>query len=946
MIRTRILAGIRRAVTLIMLLSFCLPAARATAHQDPGYTNRFSALQQTATPAAPSEEATRASELLLSMTPEERVGQLFLVTFKGLTAEQGSEIDQLITKYHVGGVMLLRDNDNFSSANTLDNAIALTRQLQALAWESAQQSRTLPLTGVDYTPMYVPLLIGSLQEGDGYRYDQIMSGVTTLPNQMALGATWNPENAQAVGAQMGQELSALGINLLLGPSLDILEFPHTVSTTDLGTRVFGGDPFWVSELGKAYVAGLHGGSQGRLAVIAKHFPGYGASDRLPEDEVATVRRSLEQLIGFELSPFFEVTGLADSPEATVDGLLSAHIRIQGLQGNIRAPTRPISLDPQALKLLLELPQLESWRAAGGLVVSDDLGSQAMRSFYDLTSQAFDMPRRVALNALLAGNDLLYVNNFTSSDLDAFTSAQRTLEFFAQKYREDNAFAQRVDESVLRILQLKLRLFSDFQLDQVQVGETPPTSEANNQLGFDVARQAVTLISPSQEELDDIIPDPPNENDRIVFVTDARTASQCSLCAEEPLIAVRALEQAVIRLYGPQSGGQVTPANLSSFSLDELLEMLESSRGATQIERSLFRADWIVFSMLDASDQVPSYDVLSRFLTERPDLFQRKRLIVFAFNAPYFLDATNISKLTAYYALYSKSSPFIDVAAYSLFRELPPEGASPVSIPGISYSLSEALFPSADQVIPLELDIASEVITPTLSTEQPAQQPVYQVGDVLPLRAGIILDQNGNPVPDGTPVEFSLSVGVDPNPLRQAATTTGGIARTTFTIPGSGTLEIEAVSEPARSNLLIIEVPSSEGEATLEPTPLPPTPTPSPTITPTTPPLDSLTEAPPAAPKPGFGDWMMALFIAAAAAWLSYRFLANMGQYRWGARAGFLALAGGMAAYSYLVLELPGSQWLLARSIPQAVFIVALAGALSGLVIALLWRATQPYWKKS
>ncbi len=145
---------------------------------------------------------------------------MFLVTFKGLTAEQGSEIDQLITKYHVGGVMLLRDNDNFSSANTLENAAALTRQLQALAWESAQQSRTLPLTGVDYTPNYVPLLIGTLQEGDGYRYDQILSGVTTLPNQMALGATWNPENAQAVGTQMGQELSALGINLLLGPSLD------------------------------------------------------------------------------------------------------------------------------------------------------------------------------------------------------------------------------------------------------------------------------------------------------------------------------------------------------------------------------------------------------------------------------------------------------------------------------------------------------------------------------------------------------------------------------------------------------------------------------------------------------------------------------------------------------------------------------------------------------
>ena len=91
---------------------------------------------------------------------------------------------------------------------------------------------------------------------------------------------------------------------------------------------------------------------------------------------------------------------------------------------------------------------------------------------------------------------------------------------------------------------------------------------------------------------------------------------------------------------------------------------------------------------------------------------------------------------------------------------------------------------------------------------------------------------------------------------------------------------------------------------------------------------------------------MTLLIASAAGWLGYRFLANMGQVHWGARAGFLTLAGGMAAYTYLVLELPGSQWLMQNSISQGVFIAALAGALIGLVVALLWRAAQPYRKKS
>ena len=83
--------------------------------------------------------------------------------------------------------------------------------------------------------------------------------------------------------------------MLLGPSLDVVESPNPSAQIDLGTRVFGGDPFWVGEMGKAYISGLHAGSNSHMVVIAKHFPGRGGSDRSPEEEVATVRKSLEQL---------------------------------------------------------------------------------------------------------------------------------------------------------------------------------------------------------------------------------------------------------------------------------------------------------------------------------------------------------------------------------------------------------------------------------------------------------------------------------------------------------------------------------------------------------------------------------------------------------------------------------------------------------------------------
>ena len=81
--------------------------------------------------------------------------------------------------------------------------------------------------------------------------------------------------AQQVGAVLGSELSALGFNLYFGPSLDVVEAPNPSAQIDLGPRVFGGDPFWVGEMGRAYISGLHTGSNSRMVVVAKNFPGRG-----------------------------------------------------------------------------------------------------------------------------------------------------------------------------------------------------------------------------------------------------------------------------------------------------------------------------------------------------------------------------------------------------------------------------------------------------------------------------------------------------------------------------------------------------------------------------------------------------------------------------------------------------------------------------------------------
>ena len=266
----------------------------------------------------------QAQQLLDRLTPEERVGQLFLATFEGMDSGPGSQINDLIINQHIGGVNLLAENDNFNATpDGLANILAMNRQLQLDRWSASQQPGK-SATGEDFTPTFIPLFIAISQEGDGYPYDQILNGLTPLPNEMAMGATWNQNLVSQVGAVLGNELSSLGINMLLGPSLDVLEAPALEGGSGLGTRAFGGDPFWVAKLGKALITGVHTGNAGKIAVVAKHFPGNGGADRLPEEEVATVRKSLEELQNFRqwgsLTPGHPEYGRAPGIEATTGPL--------------------------------------------------------------------------------------------------------------------------------------------------------------------------------------------------------------------------------------------------------------------------------------------------------------------------------------------------------------------------------------------------------------------------------------------------------------------------------------------------------------------------------------------------------------------------------------------------------------------------------------------------
>jgi beta-N-acetylhexosaminidase len=883
-----------------------------------------------------------AQALVETMTPEERVGQLFLVTFNGTDVGLESQIYDLITNYHVGGVILQQESDNFLPPPQTENgAWQLIRALQTAEWSASQSNQIEPETNQEFRPAFIPLIVGISQEGNGPPADQIFNGLTSLPSLMGIGATYQTDIARQVGNATGSELSTLGINLLLGPSLDVLESPIEQGTGDLGVRTFGGDPFWVGEMGRAFVSGVHEGSEGRIAVIAKHFPGHGSSDRLPEEEVATVRKSLEQLKQIELPPFYAVTGNAPSELATVDGLLTSHIRYQGFQGNIRETTRPVSMDRLALDQLMNLSPLATWVENGGVMVSENLGSEAFQRFEDPTGFNFQS-RFVARDAFLAGNDLLIVGDefISTSDPDQYASIISSLDLFAQKYRDDPTFQEQIDESVLKILTLKYRLNNNtiFTLGStVPPQENLPVLGVSDQVSRLVAQEAVTLISPSFTDLAETISEAPNINDRIVFITDVRSAKQCSTCPDQQIFSKSGLKDAIIKLYGPLAGGQVVQRNMVSYTFDELSALLNKipQFDYTILESDLEQAHWIIFSLADVSSENPSSQALSRFLAERPDLFRQKNLVVFAFDAPYYLDATEISKLSAYYGLYSKIPQFVDTAARVLFGEIPaPGGDLPVSVSGINYDLISATSPNPEQTIELFIDVPEA----NLGTPVPTQIPQLAIGDLIPVRTGVILDHNGHPVPDGTIVDFILSAGLN-ELATQKETTQDGIARTTFLIEESGTIVIHARSDPAiESNFLQFDIPP-EGVPTIEFVITQfPTETATSELEATEIISASTTPAPPTPPgSTGLSDWLIATGVSIAIGAAIYWITTTLGLLRWGIRSGLLAIIGGLLAYMYIAIGLPGSEQLL--NVPGAwgILLVTILGAGVGWGASYGWQ---------
>lgn len=204
------------------------------------------------------------------------IGQMLLMGWDG--TEVTPQIRNLIVEHHLGSIILTAKN--LKSASQTAN---LVQELQTIAHQA----------GHPY-----PLLITLDQENGGVNSLFDEDFICQFPSAMGLAATASLELAYNVAKATATEVSAVGVNLILGPVLDVLT---NARYQPIGVRASGDDPQEVSQYG---IAAIKGYKDAGLATCGKHFPTYGNLDFLGSSlDIPIITQTLEELGLSALVPF-------------------------------------------------------------------------------------------------------------------------------------------------------------------------------------------------------------------------------------------------------------------------------------------------------------------------------------------------------------------------------------------------------------------------------------------------------------------------------------------------------------------------------------------------------------------------------------------------------------------------------------------------------------------
>lgn len=216
------------------------------------------------------------------------------------------------------------------------------------------------------------------------------------------------------GRELARECRLLGINMVLGPVVDV-----SVPGGFMRRRSYGDDPRRVADLALAYARGLEDGD---VVSVAKHFPGHGSVSADSHKGKGVIERSLNEMDSIDLYPFRKWI------EQRLSGIMVGHLAVPSIDSEMR---------PAAMSRTVITDLLRDDLGFSGLVLTDAIN---MKGAEGLGS----------VEAIKAGADIIV----------APTSTRREIEDVVAAVGSGEIAEETIDAHVRRILFYKYLLGLD------------------------------------------------------------------------------------------------------------------------------------------------------------------------------------------------------------------------------------------------------------------------------------------------------------------------------------------------------------------------------------------------------------------------------------------------------------------------------------------------------
>lgn len=355
------------------------------------------------------------------MNLREKIGQLFILGFSGLSIDDSGWVVEQIERDALGGVILFDKDLHHPGApkniESLEQVEHLLSSLKQVTEQGHKKWNRSPL----------PLICSVDCEGGHVNRLSAVEGFPICPSAQSV-AECSDEEVWSIACTMASSLYRVGFNVNFAPVLDVNINPTNPILGALD-RCFSANPAVVAHCASIFVKAFR--SEG-IEPVYKHFPGHGSSSRDSHLGFVDVTESWQNS---ELEPYRQL--LKDDPMSPM--MMTAHLIHRGLDatGVPATLSRPILTDLLRCELGFQ-----------GVIVTDDMQMKAIADHYGL-----DESLCLAMNA---GADMFIFGNQLS---EKYQSVFELVNLIENSVKLKRIPLERVEEAYRRVVAFKKRIGS-------------------------------------------------------------------------------------------------------------------------------------------------------------------------------------------------------------------------------------------------------------------------------------------------------------------------------------------------------------------------------------------------------------------------------------------------------------------------------------------------------